>query len=271
MFCLKTCRKLRYRGSVSGTMYRLSHLEQAVFLRYISADILGKKYYSRGMYDQNPMGGRTMIRIITDSTSDLSKELLERYRVNVLPLHVSLGEAEYRDGVDIAPDQLYAWSDANKTTPKTSAPSLEDAVELFRPILQAGDEIIAFTISSSMSTSFNCMRLAAEELEASDRITVVDSASLSTGIGLLVLEAAQMAEKGFSRQQIAEEMERLKPLVRASFVVDTLTYLYRGGRCSGVAALAGGVLKLHPCIRVENGAMVVVKRYRSKYDKIVLD
>ena len=80
-----------------------------------------------------------MIRIITDSTSDLSKELLERYRVNVLPLHVSLGEAEYRDGVDIAPDQLYAWSDANKTTPKTSAPSLEDAVELFRPILQAGD------------------------------------------------------------------------------------------------------------------------------------
>lgn len=212
-----------------------------------------------------------MIRIITDSTSDLSKELLERYRVNVLPLHVSLGEAEYRDGVDIAPDQLYAWSDANKTTPKTSAPSLEDAVELFRPILQAGDEIIAFTISSSMSTSFNCMRLAAEELEASDRITVVDSASLSTGIGLLVLEAAQMAEKGFSRQQIAQEMERLKPLVRASFVVDTLTYLYRGGRCSGVAALAGGVLKLHPCIRVENGAMVVGKKYRGKYDKIVLD
>ena len=86
-----------------------------------------------------------MIRIITDSTSDLSKELLERYRVNVLPLHVSLGEAEYRDGVDIAPDQLYAWADANKTTPKTSAPSLEDAVELFRPILQAGDEIIAFS------------------------------------------------------------------------------------------------------------------------------
>ncbi len=212
-----------------------------------------------------------MIRIITDSTSDLSKELLERYRVNVLPLHVSLGEAEYRDGVDIAPDQLYAWSDANKTTPKTSAPSLEDAVELFRPILQAGDEIIAFSISSSMSTSFNCMRLAAEELEASDRITVVDSASLSTGIGLLVLEAAQMAEKGFSRQQIAEEMERLKPLVRTSFVVDTLTYLYRGGRCSGVAALAGGVLKLHPCIRVENGAMVVGKKYRGKYDKIVLD
>lgn len=212
-----------------------------------------------------------MIQIITDSTSDLSKELLEKFRVQVLPLHVTLGEAEYRDGVDITPDELYAWADANKTTPKTSAPSLEDAVELFRPIIQAGDEIIAFSISSSMSTSYNCMRLAAEELEASDRITVIDSANLSTGIGLLVLEAAQMVERGFHRQQIAEEMERLKPLVRSSFVVDTLTYLHRGGRCSGVAALAGGVLRLHPCIRVEEGAMGVGKKYRGKYDKIVLD
>ena len=182
-----------------------------------------------------------MVKIISDSTCDLSQELLRKYEIDILPLHILLGDKEYEDGKNITPDQIYAWSDANKTTPKTSAPALADAMELFRPYAEAGREIVCFSISAGMSTSGNVMRLAAEELGASDRIKVIDSANLSTGIGLLVVEAAIMAKNNRTASQIVSEIEKLKPNVRASFVVDTLTYLYRGGRCNAVAAMAGGI------------------------------
>ena len=180
-----------------------------------------------------------MVKIIADSTCDLSAGLLEKYEVSVLPLHILLGEQEYEDGVDLTPEEIYRWSDEHKTTPKTSAPPLTEQWNCFVPTIENGCEIVCFAISEEMSTSANVMRLAAEELDASDRVTVIDSASLSTGIGLLVIEAAVMAKEGEKAAQIAARMEELKPLVRASFVVDTLTYLHRGGRCSGVAALAG--------------------------------
>ncbi|MCR5594533.1 MAG: DegV family protein [Lachnospiraceae bacterium] len=212
-----------------------------------------------------------MIRIVADSTCDLSPELISRYNIAILPLHVILGEKEFRDGVDITIEEIYSWADQNKSTPKTSAPSADDAVNAFKPIIEAGDEIIAFSISSSMSASYEYMKMAAEILEAEDKITVIDSANLSTGIGLLVVEAAVLASQGLTREQITEKIEYYKPLVRASFVVDTLVYLHRGGRCSGVAALAGNALKLHPKILVEDGAMHPGKKYRGKYSNIVLD
>lgn len=210
-----------------------------------------------------------MIKIISDSTCDLSKELLEKYNIDILPLHVHLGEAEYQDGVTITPDEIYTWADANKTTPKTSAASMAEAIDAFEPYIKNGDEIICFSISSSMSAIYNVMRLAAQDLEAEDKIHVIDSANLSTGIGLLVLEAATMAEEGKSAQEIVFRIEELKPFVSASFVVDTLTYLHRGGRCSGVAALAGGALKLHPKIVVENGKMDPNKKYRGKMNSVL--
>ena len=211
-----------------------------------------------------------MVKIISDSTCDLSPELLARYEIDILPLHILLGDQEFEDGKNITPDQIYAWSDAHKTTPKTSAPAMADAIELFRPYVTAGREIVCFSISSSMSTSGNVMRLAAEELGASGQITVIDSANLSTGIGLLVVEAAIMAKKNRTASEIVSEIEKLKPNVRASFVVDTLTYLYRGGRCNAVAAMAGGVLKLHPKIVVEDGAMNASKKYRGKIASVIL-
>ena len=211
-----------------------------------------------------------MVKIISDSTCDLSPELLARYEIDILPLHILLGDQEFEDGKNITPDQIYAWSDANKTTPKTSAPAMADAIELFRPYVTAGREIVCFSISSSMSTSGNVMRLAADELGASGQITVIDSANLSTGIGLLVVEAAIMAKKNRTASEIVSEIEKLKPNVRASFVVDTLTYLYRGGRCNAVAAMAGGVLKLHPKIVVEDGAMNASKKYRGKIASVIL-
>lgn len=211
-----------------------------------------------------------MVKIISDSTCDLSPELVAKYDIDILPLHILLGEDEFEDGKTITPEQIFKWADEHKTTPKTSAPSLEKAIELFRPYVEEKREIVCFSISSSMSTSGNVMRLAAEELEASALITVIDSANLSTGIGHLVIEAAIMAKNGKTAAEISAAMEELKPLVRASFIVDTLIYLYRGGRCNAVAAMAGSVLKLHPKIVVENGAMDASKKYRGKLATVIL-
>ena len=211
-----------------------------------------------------------MIKIISDSTCDLSKDLIEKYDITILPLHIHLDEEEYQDGVTITPDEIYTWADANNTTPKTSAASMIEAIELFEPYIKNGDEIISFSISSTMSANNNVMRLAAEDLEAEDKIHVIDSANLSTGIGLLVIEAAIMAKEGKSAEEIVARIEELKTRVSASFVVDTLTYLHRGGRCSSVAALAGGALKLHPKIVVENGKMGANKKYRGKMSSVIL-
>ena len=212
-----------------------------------------------------------MVKIISDSTSDLSKDLIEKYDISILPLHVLFGSEEHEDGVDVTPDEIYRWSDENKATPKTSAPSLERAMEILKPYVDAGREVVAFSIASGMSTTGNVIRLAAEALEAEALVTVIDSANLSTGIGLLIIEAAVMAQEGKSAGEISAYIETLKPLVRSSFVVDTLTYLHRGGRCSGLAAMAGGVLKLHPRIAVKDGKMEPGKKYRGKIDKVIMD
>lgn len=210
------------------------------------------------------------VKIIADSTCDLSKELLEKYNISILPLHIVLGDKEYKDGFEISPDEIYQWSNTNNEAPKTSAVSISDAIELFDEQLKKYDEIICFSISGQMSTTVNVMRMAAEELEAEDKIHIIDSENLSTGGGLLVIEASIKAKEGKSGKEIVEYIEQLRPYVRASFIVDTLTFLHRGGRCSGAAALAGGALKLHPKIMVENGAMKPDKKYRGKMSSAIL-
>ena len=210
------------------------------------------------------------VKIIADSTCDLSKDLLEKYDISVLPLHIVLGDKEYKDGLEISPDEIYEWSNTNKEAPKTSAAAISDTIDIYSKYLKSYDEIICFSISGQMSTTVNVMRMAAEELDAEDRIHIIDSENLSTGGGLLVIEAAIMAKEGKSGIEIIESINELKPFVRASFIVDTLTFLHRGGRCSGVAALAGGALKLHPKIVVENGGMKPDKKYRGKMNSAIL-
>ena len=210
-----------------------------------------------------------MVRILSDSTCDLSKELTLRYNVTIIPLYVRLGDKEYLDGVNITPEELYKWSDEHGETPKTAAPGIDDITKFLEK--DSADEYIIFTISSSMSASFNNARLAAEAAEMNDRVHIIDSANLSTGIGLLVIKAAEMAKEGKEASEIVSEIERLKKNVRASFVIDTLEYLYRGGRCSGLAALLGTALKLHPRIAVADGAMHPEKKYRGKSQKYVMD
>lgn len=212
-----------------------------------------------------------MVKIISDSTCDLSQELLEKYDVEIVPLHILLGDAEYEDGKSITPDEIYRWSDENGTTPKTSAAGIDQMMEVYRPHVENGDEVVIFSISAEMSTTNNVMRMAAAELDAEDKVHVIDSANLSTGVGLQVIEAAIMAQEGKTAAEIVAHIATITPRIRASFVVDTLTYLHRGGRCSGVAALAGGVLKLHPKIVVENGKMKPEEKFRGKMSKVVMD
>lgn len=212
-----------------------------------------------------------MVKIISDSTCDLSKELIEQYNITIIPLHIVLGDKEYLDGTELTPADIYRWSEENKTTPKTSAVAIEDAMNAMREHVEAGDDIVVFCISEQMSTTGNVLRMAAEELGATEHVSVIDSQNLSTGIGHLVVEAALMAQAGESMAAITARMKELRPLVRASFVVDTLMYLYRGGRCSGLAAMAGGMLKLHPKIVVRDGAMGADRKYRGKIGVAIMN
>ena len=211
----------------------------------------------------------TMVKILSDSTCDLSKELTERYNIGIIPLYVRLGNNEYLDGINITPAQIYKWSDEHGETPKTAAPDIETISKMLDP--DGNDEYVIFTISSSMSASYNNARLAAESLDMTDRVHVIDSANLSTGIGLQVIRAAELAAEGKSAGEIVSEINAIKDKVRASFIIDTLVYLHRGGRCSGLAALFGSVLKLHPRIAVSDGAMHPEKKYRGTGRKYVLE
>lgn len=206
-----------------------------------------------------------MIKIIADSTCDLSPELLLKYDIDILPLGILLDDRSVRDG-ELTQAELFEWADSVGKTPKTAAPSLEDAAELFGRYKD--DEIIAFSISSEMSTSNNVMRIAAKEAGCR-RCRVVDSRNLSTGIGLLILYAADMVSAGASFDEISAALDEVNPRVRASFVIDTLTYLQRGGRCSPLTALAANLLSLKPKIVVSGGKMDVDKKYRGKIGRVV--
>lgn len=212
-----------------------------------------------------------MIKIVSDSTCDLTNEVCEKYNISIIPLHIVLGDEEYRDRIEITPAEIFKWSDEHKSTPKTSAVSFEDAKEVIKPIIDAGDEVICFTISESMSTTGNVIRLVGADLNASDRVHVFNTKSLSNGVGMLAVEASIMAQKGMAVTDILSELEILRDKLNVSFVIDTLVYLSRGGRCKPVVALAGSVLKLHPKIILAGGAMDVDKKYRGHMSAVALN
>ncbi len=201
------------------------------------------------------------VKIIADSTCDLSPELIEKYGIAIVPLCIVLDGKSYYDGLEITPEQIYEWSDKNKATPKTAAISFDKTVEVMKPYMDAGDDIIFFGISAEMSSTCNVARLVSDDY---DRLFVIDSRNLSTGIGLQVLRAAELAAAGVSAEEIVAEIESATQLVRASFVVDSLTFLARGGRCTAVTALMANTLKLHPQIVVKDGKMGVGKKFRGK-------
>lgn len=206
------------------------------------------------------------VKIIADSTCDLSKEQLEKYGISIIPLCIVLDEKSYYDMEEISPDEIYQWADANKKTPKTAAISVEYAENILKSLKEENTDLIFIGISEKFSTTCNVMRLVAQMLEM-DGVFVVDSSNLSTGIGLQVIRAARLAKEGMVAEDIVKEIEASRSKVRASFVVDSLTYLARGGRCSGAMALAASALKLHPCIQVIDGQMEVGAKYRGSLSK----
>ena len=211
-----------------------------------------------------------MIKIFADSTCDLTDDVIKKYDIRIIPLYIILSDKEYRDGTDISPDEIYSWAEKNHLSPKTASPSSTDVYDAFMPDLKNGDEIIAFSISSEMSTTYNIFQMIAEEMSDLGKIHVIDSRNLSSGEGLLVLNAAEMAAEGYSAEEIISKTYELIPKVQASFVVDTLDYLHRGGRCSGIEKLAGGILKLHPVISVHDGKMHPTRKYRGKIDSSIM-
>ena len=204
--------------------------------------------------------------ITSDSTTDLSRELRERYNVSVMPLKITLGDKIYTDGGDIPPDDIYAHHDKTGELPKTSATNVGDCLEFFKPFTDAGKTVIHFTISSEMSSTYNNACLAAEEL---GNVYVIDTKNLSTGGGLLVVAAAEMLNSGLSAKETVEKTRALAPCVDASFVIDSLEYLYKGGRCSALAMFGANLLKLKPCIQVKDGKMDVAKKYRGKFSEVL--
>ena len=206
------------------------------------------------------------IQICSDSSCDLGQALCERYDIKLNPFRITLGDKSLIDGVEVAPDELYAFHDRTGTLPKTSATNMAEHLEFFEKQLENAEEVLFFTLSSSMSVNNHAANLAAEELE---NVYVIDSANLSTGVGLLIIAAAEMAEQGLSAAEIKDKIEELKPKVNASFVIDSLEYLHKGGRCSAVAALGANLLKLKPCIEVKNGSMGVTKKYRGKFSEVL--
>lgn len=209
------------------------------------------------------------VKIVADSTCDLSADLIEKYDITIIPLCIVMGENSYFDGIETTPEKIYKWADANKTTPKTAAVTLDNAASLLKPFMDEGREIVFFGISTQMSTTCNVVRLIGEEA-GYDKLHVIDSQSLSTGIGLQVLYAARLSMAGESAASIVEKVEKRRSAVSASFVIDTLTYLSRGGRCNSVTALLANTLKLKPEIVVKDGAMIVAKKYRGQLGSVLL-
>ncbi len=204
--------------------------------------------------------------LCADSTCDLSAELKERYGVHTYPFHVSLGEDNYSDGVDLTPDDIYRIYREKNILPKTAAINMMEYVTFCEQFIDDDHEVVYINLGSGLSTSHNSCRLAAGELPG---LYVVDSCNLSTGMGLLVIKAAELIAAGKSAKEVAEEVQALACKVEASFVIDTLEFLHKGGRCSALAMMGANLLQLKPCIEVDNtsGKMGVSKKYRGSLDK----
>ena len=210
------------------------------------------------------------IILCADSTCDLSPELVAKYNVKIMPLHVNLEDKTYSDGVDITPDDIYVIYAEKKILPKTAALNMDEVLEFVTPFIEAGNDVLCVTIGSALSTTYNSFRLAAMETEG---LYVIDSNNLSTGFGHVVMAAGDRIAAGMPVEQIVEEVQALTQKVEASFIVDNLEFLHKGGRCSTIAMLGANALKLKPCIEVSNdgGKMGVSKKFRGSLERSLVD
>lgn len=204
--------------------------------------------------------------IVTDSSCDLSSDLYKKHNIIALPLSITLDNATYKDGVDMNPDKIYEHYKIHQTLPKTSAPSIFDFSETFRDLTSDGSEVVFIGIGDSFSSTYSNAYIAAKDFS---NIHTVDSGNLSSGVGLLVLYAAELARKGLHAKEIAEKARVKVPYVDASFVIENLEFLHKGGRCSSVSLLSANALRIKPCIEVRAGKMLVGKKYRGSLEKCI--
>ena len=202
------------------------------------------------------------IKISADSTCDLSPELLRKYDIGITPLSVIIDGEVYHDGIDVTPRDIFRASDTGKSV-RTAAVNTFEYREFFQEQLRQYDQVVHVCIGSGFSACFNN---AVEASAGMENVFVVDSRNLSTGSGLLVLEGAEMAEKGMDGAEIAETLRKRTGMVCASFTIRTIEYLHRGGRCSGLEALGAKLLHIRPSIVVRDGKMVPGEKYRGRYE-----
>ena len=206
------------------------------------------------------------VLITADSTVDLSPDLVKRFDIKVLPLMITLGEDHFLDdGVSFTPLDMYRRYRQDGTLPKTSAPGLQELLDFFTPFVEQGYEIVHLDISSELSSTYSTAKLAAQELEG---VYVVDSRMLSTGVALLAIEGAECRDRGMSAREIYEHLCGLTDKVSTSFVLDTLEFMWKGGRCTGIAALGANLLKLKPGLEMKDGKLGVYKKYRGNIEKV---
>ena len=198
--------------------------------------------------------------VTADSTVDLSPELLERYQIPVIPLTIILGDDTFQDGFGFTPLDMYARFRKDGILPKSAAPGVQEFLDFFTSFVEQGYEVVHLDISAELSNTFNAARLAAQEIEG---VYTVDTRMLSTGVGLLAIEAAECRDRGMAAADIAAHIESLTGKVSTSFVLDTLEYMWKGGRCTGVTALGANLLRLKPALEMKNGKLEMYKKYRG--------
>lgn len=210
------------------------------------------------------------IIVTTDSTSDLPKELVEKYNIGVMPLNVNLGDDTFEDGIDIGPEKIFNYVDTTGILPKTGARSALAYQEFFEKQMKDlnADALIHISLSSELSSSYENALMASQELQ---NVKVLDSMSLSTGCALLVLSAIDKINEGKDLRTIYLELQEERNRVQASFVINNLKYLYKGGRCSALAMFGANVLRIKPKIKLASGKMIVDKKYMGKYEQVLIN
>ena len=206
------------------------------------------------------------IKIVSESTCDLPDELLRKYDITILPLHINKNGEVYLDGVEIKPSDIFSYVASGGEICSTAAVNVGEYMDCFDVYSPLYDAVIVITIGSGFSSCFQNAQVAAQEYQ---NVYVVDSASLSCGQGLLVLKAAELARKDIPPEEICQQLYEAAAHIEASFVLDRLDYIKKGGRCSAVAALGANLLKIKPCIEVKNGQMTVGKKYRGSFAKVI--
>lgn len=208
------------------------------------------------------------VKICADSVCDLSEELKSRYNISVVPLYVNKGDETLKDGAEITQKDVFAYYRETGKLCSTAAVNIEDFTKFCKEQLEGYDELVMITISSEFSSCFQNANIAAEDFP---NVRVVDSRNLSTGEGLVAVSAAKLAEQGLSADEIVSQLGEIIPKVDATFFVANVEYLHKGGRCSSIAVLGANLLKLKPCIAVQNGKMSVIKKYRGGIEKVIRD